>query len=64
MKCKVCQQEKTKTPVIRNNITRFVDENNRLWNGSQCADCYKEYNKNRMRVTRKQKQIETNPQQS
>jgi predicted secreted protein len=53
MNCKVCNQEKTKTPVSRGNCTRFVDENNRLWNGRVCPDCYKIYNKERMRFKRK-----------
>lgn len=52
MKCKVCEAEKLKIPKVRGRSTRFVDENDRLWNGKVCPDCYKEYNRERMRLTR------------
>lgn len=52
MICKKCNQDKVKEPIIRGTITRFVDEFNRLWNGKVCPDCYKEYNKNRMKESR------------
>jgi hypothetical protein len=52
MVCKICKEDKVKEPVVRSNNTRFVDQNNRLWNGKTCPDCYKEYNKLRMRKKR------------
>jgi len=54
MLCKVCDDEKVKEPVTRNTITRFVDASNRLWNGKMCPDCYKNYNRERMRLKRSQ----------
>jgi len=63
MICKICKQDKEKEPVIKNNVTRFVDEQNRVWNGKQCPDCYKNYNRDRMRLTR-QKQNEVSDQKS
>lgn len=56
MTCKSCLKDKSKEPVIRNNVTRFVDENSRLWNGKMCPDCYKNYNRERMRIKRSQSQ--------
>jgi hypothetical protein len=58
MQCKVCNEEKIKIPVTRKSTTRFVDENNRLWNGKVCPDCYKKYNRERMRLKRKLGQLE------
>ncbi len=55
MTCKTCKEEKVKQPVIRNDTTRFVDHNNKLWNGKVCPDCYKTYNKERMRKKRSEK---------
>jgi hypothetical protein len=52
MKCKMCGIEKPKSPVVRGKHVRFCQEDGRLWNGNQCSDCYKEYNKERMRRTR------------
>lgn len=52
MICKICNEEKEKTPVIRNNVTRFVDQDGRMWNGRMCASCYKSYNRERMRIKR------------
>lgn len=52
MICKNCKEDKVKEPVIRNDVTRFVDEKNRLWNGKICPDCYRVYNKERMRKHR------------
>ena len=56
-KCKNCNLSKQKTPVTKGNITRFVDENNKVWNGKQCPDCYKEYNRNRMRLSRQKQNV-------
>jgi len=58
MICKFCKKDKPKEPVARGNCTRFVDENNRVWNGKVCPDCYKEYNRNRMRKSRASKKLE------
>lgn len=52
-KCKMCNEEKSKTPQIFGNNCLFVDDQGRRWNGKQCPDCYKEYNKKRMRQVRK-----------
>jgi hypothetical protein len=60
MVCKICNSDKAKEPVIRKDTTRFVDESGRMWNGKQCPDCYKEYNRQRMRSKRKaQKESKT-----
>ena len=56
MTCKSCLKDKSKEPVIRNDVTRFIDENNRLWNGKICPDCYRNYNRERMRIKRSQSQ--------
>ena len=56
MTCKSCLKDKSKEPVIRNDVTRFIDENNRLWNGKMCPDCYRNYNRERMRIKRSQSQ--------
>lgn len=58
MFCKICKQEKTKNPVTRGTCTRFVDHSNRVWNGKVCPDCYKEYNRERMRKTRASKKLQ------
>lgn len=58
MICKSCNEEKTKEPVIRKDVTRFVDHLNRLWNGKVCPDCYKVYNRERMRTKRLQQHSE------
>jgi hypothetical protein len=63
MICKICKKDKQKIPVIKGSCTRFVDVDDRVWNGKQCPDCYKEYNRNRMRSTR-QKQNEASDQKS
>jgi hypothetical protein len=52
MKCKVCGEDKVKNPESRGSSNRFVDENARLWNGKACPDCYKIYNRERMRRKR------------
>jgi len=57
MFCKICKKEKVKQPVSRGICTRFVDENNRIWNGKVCPDCYKEYNRDRMRKSRAEKKL-------
>ncbi len=62
MKCKSCQQDVPKTPIARNGITRFVDGNNQLWNGKMCPDCYRKYNKERMRFKRKSEKVATDTQ--
>ena len=56
MICKNCKEEKVKEPIIRKDVTRFVDQSGRLWNGKVCPDCYKVYNRERMRLKRLQKQ--------
>lgn len=55
MLCKMCKLDKEKEPVSRGLTTRFVDEKNRLWNGKVCPDCYKEYNRARMKLSRRNK---------
>lgn len=55
MKCKECKQEVVKEPVSRGTITRYVDEKGQLWNGAKCPNCYRIYNKERMRITRSNK---------
>lgn len=60
MNCKICKEEKVKEPVIRKDVTRFVDEKNRLWNGKVCPDCYKVYNRERMKSQRLEKKILNN----
>jgi hypothetical protein len=55
MVCKICKEDKHKEPVIRKSVTRFVDHLGRLWNGKVCADCYKIYNRERMKKQRQLK---------
>lgn len=55
MVCKICKKDLVKEPISRGNHTRFVDENGKLWNGKVCPDCYKIYNRERMRIKRKTK---------
>ena len=57
MSCKICKEEKIKQPVSRGDHTRFVDEKNRLWNGRVCPECYRDYNRERMRKSRASKKI-------
>jgi len=52
MICKVCKEDKVKDPVIRGNVTRFVDQSGQMWNGKMCPQCYRAYNKERMRKAR------------
>lgn len=52
MICKCCKLDKKKEPVSRGTHTRFVDENNKMWNGKQCGECYRVYNRERMRLKR------------
>jgi hypothetical protein len=52
-KCKNCNEEKVKKPKIFGKHTLFIDDQERRWNGKQCPDCYKAYNKERMRKVRK-----------
>ena len=52
MVCKTCKEDKVKEPIIRKDVTRFVDQSGRLWNGKVCPDCYKTYNRERMRLKR------------
>jgi hypothetical protein len=52
MVCKTCKEDKIKEPTIRKNATRFIDQLGRLWNGKVCPDCYKTYNRERMRLKR------------
>jgi len=56
MICKNCKEEKVKEPIIRKDVTRFVDQSGRLWNGKVCPDCYKVYNRERMRLKRSELQ--------
>lgn len=55
MICKICKEEKQKDPVIRKDVTRFVNESGHLWNGKVCPDCYRNYNRERMRKKRAEK---------
>ncbi len=55
MLCKICKEDKQKDPVIRKNVTRFVNESSHLWNGKVCPDCYRNYNRERMRKKRAEK---------
>lgn len=57
--CKACKLPKQKLPIQKGKVTRFVDENNRLWNGKQCPDCYKEYNRKRMQATRQKQNVDS-----
>ena len=57
MVCKICKEDKQKEPVIRGNVTRFVDESSRLWNGKVCPDCYRSYNRERMKNKRRQLKV-------
>lgn len=58
MICKICKEEKVKEPITRKDTVRFVDEKNRLWNGKVCPDCYKVYNRERMRRKRNQSKLD------
>lgn len=58
MVCKDCKIEKNKEPVVKSTGIRFVDADSRMWNGKQCPDCYKVYNRERMRLKRLQKKSE------
>jgi type II secretory ATPase GspE/PulE/Tfp pilus assembly ATPase PilB-like protein len=58
MICKTCKKDKCKEPVIRGDVTRFIDESGQLWNGKVCPNCYKTYNKERMRKLRASKKVE------
>lgn len=49
MKCKECKEDKVKKAIIKGTTTRFINEEGRMWNGMQCPDCYKIYNRERMR---------------
>ena len=55
MICKTCKEDKIKEPVIRKETTRFVDQNGKLWNGKVCPDCYRKYNRERMKLARQNK---------
>ena len=35
MKCKECNEEKTKSPLVRGKHIRFCDKDGRIWNGKQ-----------------------------
>jgi type II secretory ATPase GspE/PulE/Tfp pilus assembly ATPase PilB-like protein len=52
MVCKTCKEDKVKEPIVRKDVTRFIDQSGRLWNGKVCPDCYKAYNRERMRLKR------------
>ena len=53
MICKSCKKDVTKEPVMRNDVTRFIDQSGKLWNGKQCPECYRAYNRERMRLKRR-----------
>jgi len=55
MKCKICNEDKPKIPESRGSVTRFVDESGQLWNGKVCPDCYRIYNRERMKLSREKK---------
>ncbi len=55
MICKICKEDKEKEPVFRSNVTRFVNQSGQLWNGKVCPDCYRTYNRERMRKKRQEK---------
>lgn len=59
MVCKDCKIDKEKEPVVRATGVRFVDLEGRLWNGKQCPECYKPYNRERMRKQRLAKKAAT-----
>lgn len=56
-KCKICNEEKVKQPKIFGKHTLFVDADGRRWNGKQCPDCYKNYNRTRMKKVRQDPSI-------
>jgi len=56
-KCKACNEEKVKQPKICGNHTLFIDESGRRWNGKQCPECYKIYNKQSMQKVRQDPSI-------
>jgi hypothetical protein len=51
--------EIVKIPEVRSGSTRFVDGSGRLWNGKVCPDCYRVYNRERMKKARLQKKLES-----
>lgn len=63
MVCKECKLDRVKSPVTQGKHVRFADEHGRIWNGKICPDCYKLYNKERMRRTRKPV-LAQNPQET
>lgn len=54
MVCKDCKIDKDKEPVVKSTGIRFIDSQHRMWNGRQCPECYKVYNRERMRLKRLQ----------
>lgn len=63
MKCKECKIDKVKEPVVRGNITRFVDDKGQVWNGACCPSCYRLYNKARMKASRTKQNATLSPKQ-
>lgn len=57
MICKICKIDKLKQHITKGDHVRFIDELNRVWNGKVCPDCYKIYNKQRMRKSRADKKL-------
>jgi hypothetical protein len=53
MICKICSEDKQKEPILKGEVTRFIDESGKVWNGKMCPSCYKIYNRERMRKSRK-----------
>lgn len=58
MFCKMCKKDKKKEPITKGNYTRFVDDNDQVWNGKVCPDCYRVYNRDRMKKARAVKKLE------
>lgn len=58
MICKTCNIDKIKEPVIKGEVTRFVNESGQVWNGKVCPQCYRVYNRERMRKKRSEKKLE------
>lgn len=53
--CKVCNELKERIDAGKFNQKdkKFVDKNNKLWNGNVCPTCVVAKSRERMRITRK-----------
>lgn len=54
--CKICQEEKLRKPdgVFGNGKDRrWIDENQKIWNGRRCGDCQAKKMRNHQQVKRK-----------